>query len=883
MRRLKLTTLALLTCLAGATGAYAQTPAAPPSAPDDIQRLLTHIEQIVLAGDIVGYLDLVSGNANRTRATDFVRTEILPGATRAVIKERERLQYGSAAEPTGYRIVTDVFVEYGPLARVATWQLDLQRHGEALEIFDQQRLTSVERLFRLSLDTDKQFTATNLTIHAEDFEITLASGSIFTSSVDSGVTALVLVGRGDMHFHPKPDTEKTQVRIFAGHETLDTSFTAAFIRIDPDDFAGLVDTDMLTVVPVDPREFKRADEVFKQNFRKSYHLDLGDLSSELWSLLPGTNNFIAEVQTRRFGILTYARSKADAEDISLFDRLRHRNIAVYSSEETLARRGRFYNEDDLREYDVLDYNLDLAFSPGRLWIDGVATLTLRVRTPLMSSVTLRLADALVVRSITSDRFGHLFGFRITNQNLVVINFPAVVPDGAVLKLTFVYGGRVEPQTPDGNETIAVEQDQTATEAPEFVAAPAFVYSTRTAWYPQATTTGYATATMKISVPATYECVASGVLDSGWPQILGTKEERSERRVYSFTAAQPVRYLAFVVSEFQHVVTSTIEFPELHKTLTISVEANPRQVRRGRDFAAQAADIARFYASLIGDVPYPSFTIALVENELPGGHSPAYFAEILQPLPMSVQTWRNDPASFDRFPEFFLAHEIAHQWFGQAVVWGNYHEQWLSEAFAQYFAALYAQRQRGDDVFAGVLSQMRRWARRESDQGPVYLGYRLGHIQNDSRIFRALVYNKGAAVLHMLRRLLGDEAFFKALRRYYASSRFRKVGTDDLKAAFEEEAGRPLDAFFEKWIYGATLPRLRVATRIEGNDLVVHVEQIGEVFELPLPLTVEYTDHSKASLVVDVSEATVDRRIPLPTAPRSVTINKDDGVLADFSR
>ena len=166
-------------------------------------------------------------------------------------------------------------------------------------------------------------------------------------------------------------------------------------------------------------------------------------------------------------------------------------------------------------------------------------------------------------------------------------------------------------------------------------------------------------------------------------------------------------------------------------------------------------IALFYHSLIGDVPYSSFTIALVESDLPGGHSPGYFAALNQPLPTSQLVWRNDPAAFSSFPDFFLAHELAHQWWGQAIGWRNYHEQWLSEGFAQYFAALYAQKQKGDDVFASVLRQLRKWGMDNSDQGPVYLGYRLGHVRDQSRIFRALVYNKGAAVLHMLRRLVGD--------------------------------------------------------------------------------------------------------------------------------
>ncbi len=85
----------------------------------------------------------------------------------------------------------------------------------------------------------------------------------------------------------------------------------------------------------------------------------------------------------------------------------------------------------------------------------------------------------------------------------------------------------------------------------------------------------------------------------------------------------------------------------------------------------------------------------------------------------------DPVAFSSYPSFFLAHELAHQWWGQAVGWKNYHEQWLSEGVAQYFAALYAEREGGPEVFGEVIEQMRRWSLRHSAQGPVYLGNRLG--------------------------------------------------------------------------------------------------------------------------------------------------------------
>ena len=89
----------------------------------------------------------------------------------------------------------------------------------------------------------------------------------------------------------------------------------------------------------------------------------------------------------------------------------------------------------------------------------------------------------------------------------------------------------------------------------------------------------------------------------------------------------------------------------------------------------------------------------------------------------------------------------------------------------------------------MLRRMAKWARDAGQGGPISLGYRLGHIQGDSRIFRAIVYNKSAVVLHMLRRLVGDEAFFRGVRRFYFGSRFGKAGTEDVRAAFEKESGR----------------------------------------------------------------------------------------------
>jgi Peptidase family M1 domain len=859
---------------------------------DGVRALLARVERAVQTGDAAAYFDLLTPTASRERAQDFASFEFVPGAARTSFQERDREALAGRAAGSGYRLLIDVFVDLGTHARIATWRLDVVRTGEAgsdreWSIADEERLSSVENIYRLTLDGSKSYAAHDLKISAEDLDLSLPDGTVFVATVDQGVTALVLLGRGTVNFHPAPATERGQVKIFCGSDVLDTRFDAIYIRINPIDFENTVNAAQLTAKPVDPRELKRAQDVFREESQKSFVIDLADLSRDTWFLLPAPGDFLAEMRTRRFDTLTYAKSSAEAEDITLFDRKRRHNIALYASQDKLLTRGRFYNEDDLVDYDILDYDIDVASTPDRMWIDGRVRMRLKVRSASLGALTLRLADPLVVQSIVSNEYGRLFGIRVKNQNTLVVNLPTAAQRGTEITLSIAYAGRLEPQTPE-RETLAL--DQIVQDEGVISAEPSFLYSSRSYWYPQAPVTDYATARIRITVPSSVECVASGALEPGFPGLLTGSDPTQNRKVYVFIAARPLRYLAFLVSRFVRTGATTVTFPESadaasgdYASLNVAVETNPRQTQRGRELEERAADIAAFYQSIIGDSPYSSFTVALIEGDLPGGHSPGYFAELYQPLPYSPVVWRNDPASFSGFPEFFLAHEVAHQWWGQAVGWRNYHEQWISEGFAQYFAAMYAQHRRGDDAFAGVLRQLRRWGMSASDQGPIYLGYRLGHLHNDGRVFRALVYNKGAAVLHMLRRLAGDEPFFRGLRRFYRDSRFQKAGTEGLRAAMEAETGLPLERFFEKWIYGSTLPKVKLTYRVEGADVVIRLEQLGEVFDVPVTVSVQYADRKSSDVLIPLTDAVLERRVPLTGTLRGVEISKDDGTLAEFVR
>ncbi len=859
------------------TAAAAQ-PAPAQVRPGGIDRLVNAIERAVAAGDSDALRALTRADVPPAVFSEFVQSLTNPKATHSAVKERDRALLESGL----VRLLLETLTDRDAEGRVTTWRLDVEPAGSAAGpwmIVSVERLSMISGLYRLALDATTEYDVKNLVITGPDLTLSLPSGQAFLSKTRDGPTAVVLLGRGRLEFSPKAEAERGQVRIFSGAEALKTDFGAVFLRIPPHEFDARIASGALTPRPVDPGHLRRASQVFDTYLPKSFQLGLDDLSAARWSLTPSTNDLVAEIVTARYGALTYARANAEPEDISFFHRRSRRNIAVYPSDEKLATRGRFFSEDERRDYDVTHYEIETAFAPERLWIDGTARLSIHTRSSYFSTLTLRLADSLVVRSVTSPQFGRLLHLRVVGQNNVLVGFPATVVSETDLELVITYGGRLAPQGFD-REAVTVEQDRVQEES--IPLEPQFLYSNRSYWYPQSPVTDYATATLTITVPGEFDVVASGTPQAAATVLPSASGTRGRKR-FVFEAAQPTRYLACLVSRFHSAPPILLKLRDETEPLTLSVMANPRQLSKARSLGEKAADILKYYGSLMADAPYESFTLALTESDLPGGHSPSYFAVLKQPLPQSPFVWSSDPVSFQNYPSFFIAHELAHQWWGQAIGWKNYHEQWLSEGFAQYFAALYAERERGPEQFVSVLRQMRRWAIETSPQGPVYLGYRLGHIKEDGRVFRALVYNKGAMVLHMLRRLLGDEAFFSGLRDFYATWRYKKAGTDDFRVAMEKAGGRPLARFFDRWIYGAAIPTVRFSSQLDGGRLRVRFDQKEEIFDIPITVTISYTDGTAEDVIVKLTEATTEIVIPLKGTMRTVDVNKDGGSLAEIEK
>jgi hypothetical protein len=875
--------------------------AAPPEA-DGVAQLLLRLEQVVRSGSPDAYTTLLSAFADRALASAFAAAVIRPGTTRVVVRERDRLPLAGTLPDDGFQLTVEALAESGREARLYTWSLDVKRlgrrgvgenDGEWL-IAGQRVLGTLPALHRLQLE-ERQFTGRQLVITDEDLEITIPEADVFVAEAGGVPTALVVLGRGQMRFAPTQPSERGQVKLFAGSETLTTPVDALFLRV-PSGEAGRHIAGSLEPRSVDTRQFLKANEIFREDAGRTFGLDLADLSSDAWSMLPLPGDFLAEVRTRKLGTLTYARASRDAEDVSVFERAKRRYIATYASAARLATRGRFYSDDDDADYKVLSYDIDASFEPGRRWLEGRTRLRLQVVAPAVSTLTLRLADSLSVTSVTSREYGRLLAVRIRGQNSLVVGLPAPVSRGLGVTLDVAYVGIATPQAVD-QEAIGQfppRQD----EREEIRLEESYLYSNQTFWYAQAPGNAYSTATLRVRVPHNYSCVASGELVESSNGDAPTAKATEQKRRFTFVAARPARYFACLITPLVQGASRVLRVgrsstdggpagSEAPSSVTLQVKANPRLQRLATPLADTAGEVLEFYASIMGESPYPDATVAAVEWKVPGGHSPAYMAVLNQPLPgTTTLPYRNDPAFFDGFPEFYIAHELAHQWWGQAVGWKNYHEQWLSEGLAQYFAALYAGRSRGAGTFDSIMRRFRQWSMDTTGEGPIYLGYRVGHIKGDSRLFRAVVYNKSAAVLHMLRRLTGDDAFFAGLRRFYSTWRFQKAGSDDLRRAMQQESGLVLDRFFERWIYGDGVPDVSYTTSVEdtpqGREAVVRFEQPGEIFDIPVTVTVDCAGRPPMDVLVKITDRYAEARIPLAGALRKIDVNRDSAALGRFT-
>lgn len=751
-----------------------------------------------------------------------------------------------------------VFTVSEPRGRVAQMLYTLDRGPEGWAVVGRAQVGDIDGLIHLSLGP-QAFRAAGMTVRLEDFEMTWTRGALFTSPVSVGPTVLVFVGQGTVRFRPRLETERNQLRHYGGQPELVQAVRSAFIRIHPADFHHVLSPGRLEPDPAGAQHLAAAQRMYREQVEKAFVLDT-TLPRSPWWLVPALGDALVAFEGRR-GVLTYVRSGSDPEGIAVFDRERRLQISVYPVEG----RETSYNEDDEESADVLHHDLSVRFQPERLFLSGEDTLRIRLRIAA-PTVRLRLDDSLSIESIRSAQGGVHSFFRVRHQNSVMVSLGPFAGRVGEITLTVRFSGFHRPEPPE-RDVLQADSPYVMEPEGEMALEPVLLYSNRTAWHPQGAAGDYATAVLRLDVPAGQMAVSGGT--PAPPRTQGG------RTLLEYRQDLPGKYITVAVGRL--VEAGGPAAPGRLRGFAV-----PRVRTQTPAILAEAGEMITFFEGIFGPCPYPTLNVVTLEAATPGGHSPPGMIVMMLRPPLLRRSLRDDPATFWDVPGFFLAHELAHQWWGQGVAGQNYHERWLSEAMAQYAAALWVRHRLGDEMFRTVMDRMARWARRHSDQGPIHLGHRLGHLQADSQIYRAVVYDKGAWVLHMLRQLVGDEPFSRALTAVQRDHRFDKMGSEHLRAALEKESGLDLEPYFREWVYDVALPELRVSRRtVPGaGSFATAVTVATRNLPGPVPLDVAVVhaggrERRRVLLPPEGGTFTIETT----TRPRRVEVNADGGLLA----
>ena len=366
----------------------------------------------------------------------------------------------------------------------------------------------------------------------------------------------------------------------------------------------------------------------------------------------------------------------------------------------------------------------------------------------------------------------------------------------------------------------------------------------------------ATVEFFVTAPDRYDVVANGTL-------LETTSKQNGTKLTHWSEATPIPTYCMVVGATEFSVINAGSW----NGIPLFYYLYPKDRDQGIKDYGRALQMVEFYTNLIG--PYPYEKLALVESSTRFGgmenSSNIFF----------------DERAFNGSGklEGVVAHEIAHQWFGDSVTEADWHHLWLSEGFATYFGRLFFERADGRDKF---VSQM--LADKESylktygkDPRPIYDP----SITDLFKLLNANNYEKGGWVLHMLRHVMGDERFFAGIRDYYRSYRDRNALTSDLQRVMEFHAGRPLDWFFTEWFYEPGYPVFDAVWRWDdgAKELRLRIAQKQEktIYRMPLDVEIKLGDQTQRE-VIQVSERAQTFTFKLSARPQRLAVDPDEWVL-----
>jgi aminopeptidase N len=522
-----------------------------------------------------------------------------------------------------------------------------------------------------------------------------------------------------------------------------------------------------------------------------------------------------------------------------------------------------------RQYDLQHLRLDLAFDWDARSVSGTATNTLAPLRAGLDAVVFH-AVGLEVRSARVD--GAERPFTVDSQaGTLTVPLGGSYGTGDRLEVAVDYSAR-----PQGG-LYFVGPDRAYPEKPRQVYSQGETELNRH-WFPSWDYPNDRTTTELIAtVTRPLEVVSNG-------RLLEVADRPDGRRTYHWRMDVPhTTYLVSVaIGEFVKVSDRWRDVPvEYYVPPGADAEAQAR-----RSFGDTPRILEYFSQATGRPYPYAKYAQSAVIDYMWGG------MENISATTQTARTLHDARAALDFTSEGLVAHEAAHQWFGDLLTCEDWSHIWLNEGFADYFTALYKLHARGDEEFALEMDELRR-GYLEEDAKEYRRPIVTRRYAEPIDMFDAHSYQKGGLVLHMVRFLLGEEAWWQGIRSYVERYAGRTVTTADFQSAMEGSSGVSLGALFDGYVYGAGHPDLKVKWDWDPETRQVHLEvrqaqtldeQTG-LFTFPLEIALVGEKETVVRRMQVSAREFQDLYLPTDERPRTVVLDPEGWILktADFAK
>lgn len=518
------------------------------------------------------------------------------------------------------------------------------------------------------------------------------------------------------------------------------------------------------------------------------------------------------------------------------------------------------NETRSRNFDIKHIRLALNINPSEVFVEGTAAITL---TPFSDGLEMLSFDASELNVHKVRRGARLLEFESFTDKLVVIP-DAPLRRGKPVELRISYNAR--PRR--GLFFIAPDQ--------EYPDKPVQVWSQgeaedNHAWFPCTDSPNQRQTTETvITVPERFTVLSNGRL------ISEKHDARRARRTFHWRQDEPhpAYLVSIVIGEYEEITARCGggKLPVIYYTY-------PGTSKEARRLFGKTPEMIRYFSKLFGyEYPYPKYAQVVVDEFIFGA------MENTSITTCTDRCLHDATTELDFNYHDIVAHELAHQWWGDLLTPKSWKHTWLKESFATYAEALWLEHTEGsDEARFSMIQDFNVYLMEDRDRYRRPIVY--DRYDFPVEVYDRHAYQKGGIVLDMLRYVLGDAPFFRTLAHYAHKHAWQSVETNDLNVAIEEVTGQNLDWFFEEWLYRSGYPEFEVSHHYDAGNGSLHivVKQVQDtvdgtpVFRMPIEIEV-ISKTAPRTFRVEVERAEHEFYFAVDERPLAVLFDPGDHVL-----